>query len=148
MTAGHGEKLSRKQEQAIVALLEEATIQAAAVRAHMGERTLRNWLKQSAFRAAYRKARRELVEGAIGRIQAATGQAVETLLTVAKGGVKDADRVRAAVALLDHAFRALTDADALHAEREAGPPNWWSPFLHSQANRVKLRIWLKCPKMS
>src|SRR5215813_12164665 len=72
------------------------------------------------FQAAYRRARRELVEGAIGRIQATTGQAVDTLLAVATDGKKDGDRVRAAVALLDHAFRGLTDADALHGEREAG----------------------------
>jgi hypothetical protein len=32
-------------------------------------------------------------------------------------GAKDADRVRAAVALLDHALRGLGDADALHGER-------------------------------
>src|SRR5262249_48078628 len=68
----------------------------------------------------YRQARRELVEGAVGRIQAATGQAVDTLLAVAKDGAKDGDRVRAAGALLDHAFRGLTDADALHGAREGG----------------------------
>jgi hypothetical protein len=39
---------------------------------------------------------------------------------VAKDGVKDCDRVRAAVALLDHAIRGLTDADTLHGAPEAG----------------------------
>ena len=38
---------------------------------------------------------------------------------MAKGGAKDSDRVRAAVALLDHAFRGLTDADTLHGEQAA-----------------------------
>src|SRR5262249_37833224 len=73
---------------------------------------------------AYRQARRQLVEGAVGRIQAATGQAVNTLLAVVKSAAKDGDRVRAAVALLDHAFRGLTDAATLHGEPEAGksPP--------------------------
>src|SRR5262245_25809567 len=120
MNHGHGQKLSRKQEQAVAALLSEATLQAAAARAGVSASTVKRWLKEPEFRAAYRQARRELVEGAVGRVQAATGQAVDTLLAVAKGGVKDADRVRAAVALLDHAFRGLTDADALHGEREAG----------------------------
>jgi hypothetical protein len=41
-------------------------------------------------------------------------------LAVAKDGAKDADRVRAAVALLEHAFRGLNDADALQGEPEAG----------------------------
>jgi hypothetical protein len=70
------------------------------------------------FRAAYRQARRELVEGAVGRIQAATGQAVETLLDVAREGRRDGDRVRAAKALLDHALQGLAEADALHGEQE------------------------------
>jgi hypothetical protein len=123
MSTGHGEKLSRKQEQAIAALLEESSIQAAAVRARVGERTLRNWLQLPAFGAAYRRARRNLVEGAIGRIQAATGQAVDTLLAVARDGAKDSDRVRAAVALLDHAFRGIELADVFHADPTAADAN-------------------------
>jgi hypothetical protein len=86
----------------------------------VSEATLHRWLRLPEFQAAYRQARRELVEGTVGRIQAATGQAVDTLLAVAKSGAKDSDRVRAAVALLDHAFRGLIEADALHGEREAG----------------------------
>jgi hypothetical protein len=117
--SGHGEKLSRRQEAAIAALLSESTHAAAAGKAGIGESTLRRWLHLPAFRATYRRARRELVEAAVGRIQAATGQAVDTLLTVAKSGPKDADRVRAAVALLDHAFRGLADADSLDGDRTA-----------------------------
>ena len=118
--SGHGGKRDRKQEQGISALLSEATVEQAATKAGVGYATLRRWLKEPGFRAAYRQARRELVEGAVGRIQAATGQAVDTLLAVAKDGRKDGDRVRAAVALLDHAFRGLTDAEALNGERDAG----------------------------
>src|SRR5262249_15588257 len=117
---GHGQKLSRKQEALIAALLTESTHAAAAAKAGVSEATLHRWLHLSEFQAAHRRARRELVEGAVGRIQAATGQAVDTLLAVARDGAKDCDRVRAAVALLDHAFRGLTDADALHGEEEAG----------------------------
>jgi hypothetical protein len=120
MNHGHGQKLSRKQEQAVAALLSEATVQTAAAQAGVSPSTLKRWLKEPDFCATYRQARRELVEGAVGRIQAATGQAVDTLLAVAKNGAKDGDRVRAAVALLDHALRGLTEADALHGEREAG----------------------------
>ena len=117
---GHGQKLVRKQEALIAALLTEPTHAAAAAKAGVSEATLQRWLHLPEFRAAYRQARRQLVEGAVGRIQAATGQAVDTLLAVARGGAKDADRVRAAVALLDHALRGLTAADALHGAREAG----------------------------
>jgi hypothetical protein len=116
--AGHGEK-TRKQETAIAALLTETTVEAAAAKAGVGYRTLKGWLAEPAFRTAYRQARRELVEGAVGRLQAATGQAVDTLLAVARDGAKDGDRVRAAVALLDHAFRGLTAADALDGGSQA-----------------------------
>jgi hypothetical protein len=119
MTTGHGEKLSRKQEQAVAALLTEASIGDAARAAGVGDKTLRRWLALPAFAAAYRRTRRELLETAVGRIQAATGTAVDTLLAVAKTGEKDSDRVRAAVALLEHAHRGLTAADALHGDREA-----------------------------
>jgi hypothetical protein len=118
--AGHGSKLPRKKELAIAALLEHPTVESAAAAVGVNEKTLRGWMSEPDFRDTYRQARRQLVEGAVGRIQAATGQAVDTLLAVARDGAKDADRVRAAVALLDHALRGLTAADALHGQREAG----------------------------
>ena len=113
-------KLGRKQEALIASLLTEPTHAAAAAQAGVSEATVQRWLHLPGFQAAYRQARRQLVEGAVGRMQAATGQAVDTLLAVARGGARDADRVRAAVALLDHALRGLTAADALHGAREAG----------------------------
>jgi hypothetical protein len=39
-------------------------------------------------------------------------------MSVARQGKRDSDRVRAAVALLDHAFQAVSDADALHGSVE------------------------------
>jgi hypothetical protein len=137
--SGHGEKLSRRQEAAIAALLSESTHAAAAAAAGIAESTLRRWLHVPAFRAAYRQVRRELVDAAVGRIQAATGQAVDTLLAVAKDGAKDADRVRAAVALLDHAFRGLADADALGGERTPADPSPMDTAAVVQLLAVRLR---------
>ena len=54
ITRGHGEKLSRKQEQAIAALLEQPTIDAAAQVVGVSERTIRNWLKVCKFQVAHR----------------------------------------------------------------------------------------------
>jgi hypothetical protein len=85
---GHGQKLTGKHEALIAALLNERTHAAAAAKAGVSEATLPRWLRLPAFRAGYLQARRELVEGAVGRIQAATGQAVDTLLEVARGGAK------------------------------------------------------------
>ena len=50
---GHGEKLTRKQEQAVAALLEQPTVLRAATAAGVSERTLRLWLKDPGFKAAY-----------------------------------------------------------------------------------------------
>jgi hypothetical protein len=116
---GHGQKLTSKQEALIAALLTEPTYAAAAAKAGVGQTTLYRWLHLPPFRAAYRRARRELVEAAVGRIQAAAGQAVETLLDVARQGRRDGDRTRAAIALLDHACRGLADADTLHGGQES-----------------------------
>lgn len=41
--------------------------------------TLCRWLKLSEFKAAYRQARRQIVETALGRLQQATDKAVEAL---------------------------------------------------------------------
>jgi transposase-like protein len=111
---GHGQKLTRKQEALIAALLSEPTQAAAARKAGVSEATMYRWLHQPSFQAGYRQARRDLIEHAVGRMQAVTGQAVDTLLAVAQSGRKDSDRVRAAVALLEHALRGLEHADALH----------------------------------
>jgi hypothetical protein len=100
----------------IAALLVEPTYAAAAARAGVAETTVYRWMHLPEFRTAYRQARRELVERAIGRVQAATGQAVETLVSVARDGRREGDRVRAAMALLEHAFRGLAEASVLHGE--------------------------------
>jgi hypothetical protein len=110
--------MSRKQEQAIAALLQEPTLEAAAARAGIGVNTLARWLREPPFAAEYRAARRRVVEGAIGRVQGATGAAVDTLVEVTKSGKKDADRVRAAATLLDHALRGVEMADVLHRDME------------------------------
>ena len=115
-------KFTAKQEAAIAALLTEPTYARAAAAAGITEGTLYRWLNQPVFRAAFRQARRELVEAGVGRLQAATSHAVEALVAVARHGRRDGDRVRAANALLDHAFRGLTDADRIHGTPAAAEP--------------------------
>ena len=74
-----GPILSRSQEWVIAALLSEPTIEAAAARAKVSERTLTYWLKQPSFAAAYRQARAALVEHAVTLLQRTTSLAVSTL---------------------------------------------------------------------
>ena len=51
--AGHGEKLGRKQEEAIAALLSQRNIEEAARAAGVGTRTLIRWLKLPEFGKEY-----------------------------------------------------------------------------------------------
>jgi hypothetical protein len=106
--AGHGEKLTRKQDQAIAALLSAPTIPEAAQQAGVGEHTLRRWLQDAAFSEAYRAARRQVVQQAIVQVQRATKKAVETLLGVmADNAAPSSAKVRAAQVILDLALRVV-----------------------------------------
>ena len=65
---GHGAKPVHLREQAILALLSEPTIVAAAARVGMGESTLRRWLAEdAAFQAEFEMARHATFEAAISR---------------------------------------------------------------------------------
>src|SRR5262245_10393307 len=107
---GHGSKLPRKQEAAIAALLDAPTVVAAAARVGIGEKTLRRWLQERSFAAAYRSARRQSVELALARLQQVAAEAVGTLQTNLRAE-KVADQNRAAVAILEQCLKFATVAD-------------------------------------
>jgi hypothetical protein len=111
---GHGQKLTAKQEALIAALLTEPTNDAAAAKASVSRATLYRWLRLPAFQDAYRQARRESVDAAVGRMQAGTALAADTLLHVARHGRRDGDRVRAADLVFQHATKGLAHADLLY----------------------------------
>jgi hypothetical protein len=101
-----GSKRLRQEEAAIASLLTEATIESAAQKAGVGERTLVRWLQEPAFKAEYRAARRSVVESAIGRLQQAATQAVDALTRNLTCGTP-AVEVGAAKAVLDQAIKAV-----------------------------------------
>src|SRR5262245_33850348 len=103
-------KLGHKKELAIASLLTEPTIELAAQKTGIGTATLTRWLRNDDFVAAYRQARRQLVESALGQLQRVAAEAVETLrkhLTAPKAG----DQIRAALGILDHAVKAVEFID-------------------------------------
>jgi DNA-binding transcriptional MerR regulator len=119
---GHGEKLSRKQDQAITALVTCQSITEAAAQCGLAEVTLRRWLKQDGFQAAYREARRAVVQHAITQVQRATAEAVKTLRAVMQNTEAPASaRVSAAKAIIETAVKAveLEDLEARIAALEA-----------------------------
>lgn len=107
---GHGEKLTRKQEEAIAALLSEATVSAAAIRIGVNEVTLWRWLKLPEFNVAYKEARRQVMEKAIAQLQNSTWAASTTLVRLL-GAHSDSVRLRAAMAILDQANKGLEMLD-------------------------------------
>ena len=118
----HGEKLSRKQEQTIAALLTCDSITAAAAQCGIAEATIHRWLKDDGFQSAYREDRRAVMQHAIVQVQRATAEAVATLRSVMQDSESPASaRVSAAKAILETAVKAveLEDLEARIAALEA-----------------------------
>lgn len=74
--------LEPKQEEAILALLNEPSMARAAASVGIGERTLYRWLRDPAFGSAYREARRQAFRHAIALTQKYAPMAVATLAKV------------------------------------------------------------------
>lgn len=100
----------RQYDLAIAFLLTEPTIAAAAEKAGVSEGTLIRWMKDPGFDAAYRQARRKVVERSIGRLQQASGEAVEALQRNLQCGAPPAE-IAAARAILDKAIQGLEISD-------------------------------------
>ena len=104
----HGEKLSRKQEQTIAALLTCGSITEASQQCGIAEATIHRWLKDADFQTAYREARRQVVQQAIAQVQQATGEAVETLRSVMQDPEAPASaKVSAAKTVIETAVKAV-----------------------------------------
>ena len=104
---GHGEKYSQNKDKAILALLQEPTIEKAAARCGISEVTLWRWQQRKDFQELYQAARLRITEAAIAQIQQASVEAVEVLRDVMKKAYKNpAARVSAAKIILEIAFNA------------------------------------------
>ena len=119
---GHGEKQTRRQEQAIAALLTEDSLIKAAAVIGVNESTLRHWLRTPTFRTAYRQAREDVLQHALGAVSEGLGQGVTVLRQILRDGESPASARVAAVRLLfDLTFkdRELENLEARLAELEA-----------------------------
>jgi hypothetical protein len=109
---GHGQKLGRKKEAAIAALLTHRNVDEAAQAVDVGATTLWRWLKLPQFQAEYRKARRDAFSQSIARLQQGTAAAATTLLkTMIDPATPASVRVRAAEAIFNHAAKAIEIED-------------------------------------
>ena len=105
---GYGEKITRKKEQAISALLSQPTIKAAAEVVGIGEKTLWRWLQNQDFQETYMEARRQVVQQVISKVQQSMGKALDTLLEVMEDPDSPASsKVQAARSIIDFGLKGL-----------------------------------------
>ena len=123
--SGNVAELKPKQEEAILALLTNRTVEDAARAVTITPRTLYRWLREPGFDAAYRQARRTAFGQCTARLQQASSAAVSVLLKVlVDPATPAAVKVRAADSVLNHAAKALEIEDiaarVVELERAAG----------------------------
>lgn len=111
-------KLTPRRETAILALLVEPTVRAAARRAKIGEATLQRWLREPSFRDRYERERNDLYTVAKTRLLSAAEQCVATLVAIqADSKARCADRVNAARSVLHLCVR-IEEHDIILARLE------------------------------
>lgn len=118
---GNSDTLRPAQHRALVALMAERTIDKAAASAGVGRKSLYRWLGEPAFRAALAEAQGAALAGALRRLAALTGEAVDTLSDVLDTGTP-AERLRAADMILSHfgKLKLLDDIERRLAALEGG----------------------------
>lgn len=108
------ENLGRKQEAAMLALLVSRNVEETPRTAGVSARALYRWMKEPAFDAAYRAARRAAFGQAVSRLQYASSAAAATLLKVMLDASTPAStKVRAADSVLSHTLKAMEDDDII-----------------------------------
>ncbi len=110
--AGNGRKLRPKQEEAIIALLTNRSVEDAARAIKIGARTLYRWLSEAEFDQAHRKARRTAFGQGTARLQQSANAAVSTVLRVmVDQNTPASTKLRAADLVLTHGAKAIEIED-------------------------------------
>ncbi len=99
-----GELLTRRQELAIASLLTCPTLALAAAAAGTSVATLDRWLRDPAFRRAYREARARANDLAVGSLVSRLTEALDCLERNMQCG-QPASEIKAAVSILDLVLR-------------------------------------------
>jgi phage terminase small subunit len=99
--ANDEEKLTPRQRRAIICLIQNVTVTAAAQESGVSEATLYRWLSDSSFKIEFRKQRRMLFERAVGLAQRASATAIATAVEIMQNSENDFARLAAARVVLD-----------------------------------------------
>src|SRR5262245_48698991 len=99
---GRPKSYRKKEEEPLIqALACGATVEAAARKCQLHERTVYRRLEDPAFRARVQEARAGMLTAAAGMLTAAAGESVRTLLALQKESVPAAVRLGAARAVIE-----------------------------------------------
>ena len=105
-------ELEPKKEAAIIALLSSRNIEEAAQAAGVDSRTIYRWLKEPAFDAEYRTARRTAYGQALARLHQMATAAVSTIAKImVDQGTPASVRLRAADSVLMHVEKGIQNQD-------------------------------------
>jgi hypothetical protein len=107
--------LSSTQELAAVALAAGDYEYIAARKAGVNERTIRRWLEEPAFTRYVKYLRSRSTDRVVGRLAAASGDAVETMYRIMLSAPRISDRLKAAEDIIDLLIK--TQALGEQAER-------------------------------
>jgi len=100
--AANTEKITARMHKAINALLLHPKIEDAARESGIPSRTVYGWMKQGHFTAALAAARRRVVDVTVGRIQQASGAALDSLVDIIEDPkAASTSRVQAARTILE-----------------------------------------------
>ena len=112
--SGHGEKLSRKMNDFILALITAGTLDEAAAASGISISTAHRWYKLEIVRTELKRLQDEVVGHSLSRLKLSASEALEVLRSVANDVVSPPSaRVAAARTLLDNVFRAVETDDIL-----------------------------------
>jgi hypothetical protein len=110
--SGNVAELTKKQEEAILALLTNRSVEDAARAVNITPRTLYRWLNEPLFDKAYRKARRDSFGQGTARLQQASNAAVSSMLKImVDPNTPASTRLRAADLVLTHGAKAIEIED-------------------------------------
>lgn len=106
--------MTPRQQKALAALLSTSSKAAAARAAGISDRTLRDYLADPTFQAAYKKAFGDMVEDATRQAQQSLAPALSTLREIVEDKGEDAQaRISAARAILSHGMKLIEATDIL-----------------------------------
>lgn len=106
--------MTARQQRALTALLSTPSKAAAARAAGISDRTLRDYLADPTFRAAYEKAFGDMVEDATQQAKQSLSPAISTLREIVEDKEEDAQaRISAARAILSNAIKLIETTDIL-----------------------------------